>query len=278
MCDFCHEHGEGKKWYLNASNYAAELWNEAARASEAAVLAPLAAKPPAEGFATPAALQAVFDMAPRLSRWVERRQRQKVHWGQVVPLEDATQVLGMMDWVVRLPCTCRAVSIGDRDARYCLGIGLAPLEKAQKQFLAQILDPALSLDTPTVTEAQQLVSDLDRRGAVHSVWTFNSPYIGGLCNCDQDCLAVRAQTRTGRPVFFRAEYVAAVDADRCNGCRQCMSRCQFGAIGYSLTHERAAVNPAACYGCGVCRAACKHEAIALVGRESVPAAANRWIL
>ncbi len=25
MCDFCHKHGEGKKWYLEAKNYAEDL-------------------------------------------------------------------------------------------------------------------------------------------------------------------------------------------------------------------------------------------------------------
>lgn len=28
MCEFCKEHGEGKKWYLQAKNYRRELWNE----------------------------------------------------------------------------------------------------------------------------------------------------------------------------------------------------------------------------------------------------------
>jgi len=27
MCEFCTEHGEGKKWYLQAKNYSAELLN-----------------------------------------------------------------------------------------------------------------------------------------------------------------------------------------------------------------------------------------------------------
>ena len=28
MCQFCVEHGEGKKWYLQAKNYSEELINE----------------------------------------------------------------------------------------------------------------------------------------------------------------------------------------------------------------------------------------------------------
>jgi hypothetical protein len=173
-----------KKWYLAASNYASELFNSAARDSISAIMRPLGTTPRTEAFELSPAQLTMFRMAPRLTRWIVRRQRQKTHWGQVVPLEDAIQVLDMMDWVVRLPCACRSVTIGDRNARYCLGIGLAPLEEPVKQHLAQILDPALSLDTLTKEEALRLVGELDHAGAVHSVWTFSSPFIGGLCNCD----------------------------------------------------------------------------------------------
>lgn len=35
-------------------------------------------------------------------------------------------------------------------------------------------------------------------------------------------------------------------------------------------------DPRHCYGCGVCRAACRRQAIRLVDRRSVPAAAKPW--
>lgn len=31
MCEFCHKHGEGKKWYLNARNYADDLLSDLRR-------------------------------------------------------------------------------------------------------------------------------------------------------------------------------------------------------------------------------------------------------
>ncbi len=31
MCEFCQEHGEGRKWYLNAKNYAEDLLSDARR-------------------------------------------------------------------------------------------------------------------------------------------------------------------------------------------------------------------------------------------------------
>jgi len=31
MCEFCHKHGEGEKWYLQAKNYAEELLGDPKR-------------------------------------------------------------------------------------------------------------------------------------------------------------------------------------------------------------------------------------------------------
>ena len=117
----------------------------------------------------------------------------------------------------------------------------------------------------------------EQEGLCHSVWTFHAPFIGEVCNCDRsDCLAMRCTVTQGTPVMFRAEYVAQVDPEQCNGCRQCMRVCQFGAISFSISSRKAAIDQRRCYGCGICRAACPKNAIDLEERPSVPAAANLW--
>ena len=109
------------------------------------------------------------------------------------------------------------------------------------------------------------------------MWTFVTPFIGGICNCDRsDCMAMRAMMAHSLPVMFRAEYVAGVDPDLCNGCRRCMRVCQFGAIGYSAAQEKVVIDVRRCYGCGICRASCTQAAIALRERASVPLAATLW--
>ncbi len=111
----------------------------------------------------------------------------------------------------------------------------------------------------------------------HTVWTFYTPFIGGICNCDRsDCLAMRATVSHAISVMFRAEYVAEVDPDACVGCRECMRLCQFGAITYSASNKRAVIDQRWCYGCGICRAVCKKNAIRLQDRATSPVAANLW--
>ncbi len=277
MCEFCHRHGEGQKWYLNAANYAEELFNAAARRSATEVLSALSAAPPPPSQVT-SAQRFAWQHLHGLASWVARRHQQDVHWGQVVPLEDALQLVDMLDWAVRVPCTCRASTIGDRNARYCFGMGLAPVEEPVRRLWREALDPSLSVETLTREQAKDALTELDHRGAMHSVWTFKTPFIGGLCNCDRDCQAYRMQTMYKYQVMFRAEYVAQVDPDKCNGCRRCMEQCFFGAMTHSLTHKKCAVNALACYGCGVCRSVCHKDAISLVDRAAVPAAAGLWDL
>jgi ferredoxin len=87
-------------------------------------------------------------------------------------------------------------------------------------------------------EALAAFREHEREGLCHTVWTFVAPFIGGICNCDRsDCMAMKATVTHQFPVMFRAEYVAAVSPGLCNGCRQCMRVCQFGAIGYSAANE-----------------------------------------
>jgi len=275
MREFCHKHGEGKKWYLSTANYAEELFTEAARKSAIDVLSNLSPKPPT-GKRDPSSLEAVPKALLPLVHWVARRQQQDIHWGQVVPLEDAHALVDTLDWVVRLPCTCRADTIGDKNARFCFGIGVSALEEPWRQIMRDAIDPSLGVEKLTRDEAKAALADLDRRGAMHSVWTFKTPFIGGLCNCDRDCNALRAQMSWDFQVMFRAEYVARVDPDRCSGCRQCMQQCLFGAMTHSLARGKCDVNELACYGCGICRSACKREAISLAPRAEVPAAARLW--
>jgi ferredoxin len=192
------------------------------------------------------------------------------HYGQVVPLEDVEKIFEMVQGVVRLPCVCRRVTTGNMNARYCYGLTM------DKQLM-DALDDSFSLELLTNEEALESIRKLDKEGLVHSVWTFKTPFIGGLCNCDQDCMAYRmTHVRKDYPVMFRAEWVAEVSVDACNGCRLCMRQCQYGAIRYSSNNKKVVIDPTACYGCGVCRAVCKRDAITLSSRLNVKEVAGTW--
>jgi ferredoxin len=268
MCEFCAQHGEGKKWYLRMENYSSDLLDQDGRRDYMTEFL--------NGFErrVPPEIAQVERLArtPLAGpmRWFLTRAQKPNHFGQAVPIEDVERILGLVAGVIRLPCVCRKVTAGKPDARYCYGLTL-------DERLRDSLDDSLSLEILTPPQALDSLRKLDKEGLVHSVWTFKTPYIGGLCNCDHDCMAFRITHERGYfKNMFRAEYVAAVDLQACNGCRVCLRQCQFGAMRYSSADKKVTVDPRACYGCGVCRAACNHDAIALQPRALVPAAAAIW--
>jgi ferredoxin len=281
MCQFCHQHGEGKKWYLRAENYAEDLLSDLRRRRYVENF-----------FSDPEHLRrgmARLDDLERLPAFaravvtpmVVRRQK-KFHYGQVVPLEDIEQIFTFVNSVIRLPCICRQVSVGT-EQRYCYGVSMVPPdESAMGQIIRSIgadylTGPETSgLEALSKEEALRQLRELEHKSLCHTVWTFIAPFTAGICNCDHDCMALQATMGRNLPVMFRAEYVAEVNPALCGGCRKCLKACQFGAMSYGLARGKVAIDPRRCYGCGICRTGCAKDAITLHERAAVPAAANLW--
>ena len=56
-------------------------------------------------------------------------------------------------------------------------------------------------------------------------------------------------------------YLVYVDADRCDGCEECVIYCPVNVFDF---HDKASpVRPRNCLGCGTCMAVCKSDAIVI---------------
>ncbi len=291
MCEFCTEHGEGKKWYLQMKNYSDVLLHEELTSSQKGItnartryewgerffrwftLAGLGHTPQEvdeSGDAQPAS-EEPSRVQPSEDEIVARRKVE--HFGQVLPIEDVYTVIDMVDSITRMPCGCRFMTTGLADRRYCFGFGLDTLG-----ILGKYPDEAASLEVLEKDEAKRLFRKYDEEGLMHSIWTGVTPYVVGMCNCDRDCGAYRGYIEMrGAPHFFRAEYICRTDWDLCTGCKECMSQCQFGAMFYSSALSKVYIDPTRCFGCGVCRAACSYNAVMLLPRQEVPEAVNIWL-
>lgn len=284
MCEFCLKHGDGGKWYLQAKNYSDDLLSDARRRRFIEEFADPARV--AQEVASGAARAERLKRAPRLvqhlvSRLVTHKMKQ-VHFGQVVPIEEIEQIFDFTNTIVRVACICRRVTLG-AEKRYCYGVSLAPNGGRLAEILRGLPESPVAgpdgahAEPLTKAEALEAFRAHEREGLCHTVWTFHTPFIGGVCNCDRtDCMAMRSTITNGTQVMFRAEHVAAISPDRCSGCRECMRLCQFGALAYSPSSRKVGVDQRWCYGCGVCRAVCKQDAIRLTPRAESPAAANLW--
>lgn len=282
MCEFCLKHGEGKKWYLEARNYGEDLLSDAKRLK---VFQRFAEKPvpSAKDFNRQMEeLERAPSFIRRMIRWKTVRTMKKLHYGQIVPVEDVERIFDFVNSIVRISCICRRIMLG-QERRYCYGISMGPnggkLSEIFRDLGPSFLNGPDSKGTEVVSKEEALSSfrEHEKEGLCHSVWTFRTPFIGGICNCDRpDCLAMQMTVTRGVPVMFRAEYVSETELDSCDGCRQCMRVCQFGAIGYAAAQKKCHIDPRRCYGCGICRSVCKKDAIHLRDRAQVPAAAGVW--
>ncbi|MDA8165668.1 MAG: 4Fe-4S binding protein, partial [Desulfobacteraceae bacterium] len=127
------------------------------------------------------------------------------------------------------------------------------------------------LERLSAAEAIAMLRRLDTEGMTHSVWTFNTPFIGALCNCDQNCMAYRFQHRLGLGrAMWKGESAAAIEEGACSGCRECLRRCYYGAIRYDGRRNVCRVVPERCWGCGLCRTVCENGAIRLLDRNGLP--------
>jgi NAD-dependent dihydropyrimidine dehydrogenase PreA subunit len=290
MCEFCIQHGEGKKWYFAMKNYSDELLHERLSAEQREATGSETReewlgrfmeyfeKPAITGVPVPIMdlLRAVNPAelrGPSASSDELLKNRKLCHFAQVLPIEDAEKVIDMVDSITRVPCGCRFLTTGKTDKRYCFGQGKAP-----QGLMPMVPDRASSLETLDKEEAKRIIREFDSEGLIHTLWTGVTPYIFGLCNCDRDCLAYRMYIeQRGMPSFFRAEYVARVDPEACSGCKDCYKQCQFGSLFYSSALGKVYIDPSRCFGCGLCRAACPTGAIELIPREQDATAAGIWL-
>ena len=276
MCEFCHEHGEGKKWYLQAKNYSEDLLSDLARRNHIANF-----------FSHPevipniiAQLEKADQSADLLRDVLTPDMLKKTHFGQVLPIEDIERIFGFVTSVVRMACYCRQ-SVTGPEQRYCYSLSMAPqggeFIKIIREIDASYLTGPDTAGLETLSKEETLASlrEHEQEGMCHTVWLYTAPFIGSICNCDADCAAFRLSTY-GTQTLFRAEYVAQVAPELCNDCRECTRICPFGAVRHSAALQKVLIDPRQCYGCGICRAICARDAITLYERTTIPVAANIW--
>ena len=279
MCDWCQQHRDGKKWYLNIKNYSKEFLKDKAvvEAANAFFQNIESATDMGPGKADLLNLKNDDQFSESVAAKKQAISTLTPHRGQVVPLEDVRKIIKLAGPIAKVACVCRRAFRASFEEKTCIPVGPVFLEYAKEW-------PDYTrggIDYISKEEAVELMEGFNEKGYVHTFWRdFRSPAVVGFCNCEfPTCGALRARRFMGSWYNFfirKAEYVAMHDYDKCTGCGSCVQRCQFSAITYSPYLEKAIFDMKKCAGCGLCRTVCEQGAIKLVPRSEVPAVRELW--
>lgn len=273
MCDWCIKHGDGKIWYKNALNYARKMYKSrkgsgGSDESHDIIMSNLREY-----------TSHYHDVDwPTVKKKADEFY-QAAHFGQVIPLQDAKAILSSIAYPIgKMSCVCLRRHRGmegveDKERTHvCIGIGVGMYK--WERFPEMYKGNVEFIDEK---EACKMLDDVNKKGLVHSIWTFGTPYLGGLCNCEYPiCLGIRNRLDYNIGILIKGEYVSEIDPNKCNGCKRCMTRCQFGAIKYSPAMEKCYISGFFCFGCGLCETICPQKAIELILRSKIPGLANVW--
>lgn len=278
------KHGIGKKWYMNAKNYLAnevgdeeDLKNyltEQWKYFETVFIRKIAGLS-SKGLG----YKLQMPIIGKIFRWAVERMihgairhpypiRADGHIGQVIPLEDAKIIMANLaaEPIIENYCMCRMMQ---RNVKYqcCINFGvLSGVIEKLPRFLPK--DRAYKISRE---EAIERLEEHNKNGLVATVWYQPVPHINAICSCESpECGALRLRNDFDLMIMSKAEYIINLNQDNCQGCKLCVSMCQWNAIRYIPSIKRVIIDYNKCFGCGVCRHACKHDALNLIPRQEYP--------
>ena len=190
---------------------------------------------------------------------------------EILPHEDPREIVRVQPLVTVVSCSCRKHKkmIGTPCRKSDSDANCLQFAKSAEYSLSRGHGRRISVD-----EAIAIVDKNEEEGLVHQ-WMNHSkieaaqPY--ALCSCCRCCCTVwhAADIRQvpNDEVFAKSRYEARVETELCNGCQDCIDRCQFDAIEMQKVEGskrmKAVVDPDKCWGCGVCAIVCQPQALRL---------------
>ncbi len=194
---------------------------------------------------------------------------------EIRPFESASEIVGSASsWgVVECICRTQKALVGDpcehpRDV--CM-----VLSESSGTF-----DHNPGIQALTQAEAMATLTRAADAGLVHSV-SNNQKGLWYICNCCTcSCGILRGMAEMGiANVVASSAFVNQVDEQLCQGCGDCLKKCQFNALSLDGTIT---VNEHRCVGCGVCVLVCPDDALGLILRPDgdflqPPVTASDWL-
>ncbi|MHA1144549.1 MAG: ATP-binding protein [Candidatus Helarchaeota archaeon] len=266
MCEFCQKHGgSAKRWYLNPSNFREDLLEDKGRIKVLKDICGWGIDYYID-YASRMMSKTTWPVFGSVIRKIGNLMAPSRHSGQVIPIEEALQLLPLADNFVALECACCRLVSGERKP-VCINFG--PI----KHYF-ETLKPSERMETLTLDEARARLKEHDEQGMIHQVLVAKMPYPIVICNCNlKYCTAFKQRLNWNvERAVLKSHHVIQIDQNKCDGCSDlkqpaCVSRCQVNALIHDKENEKIIIKTERCFGCGVCRIACPTRALTLTERE-----------
>ncbi len=166
MCQFCVEHGEGKRWYLEASNYALDLNSDLARRDYVVDFISGFEQMRSRAVTAGNVLGKLPRPIAQLGKDAITRHQQANHFGQPLSLEDCEQVLDIASSITVIPCICRLHEPGRTAEEVCVLVTSSPVDSVLEEGFSDY-DAGPDLDdfhTLSKSQAMELLRDCEDQG------------------------------------------------------------------------------------------------------------------
>ena len=175
----------------------------------------------------------------------------------VLPYEQAEELVRTQERFAVAPCICRREHTMegkgcDRPEETCLIFG-----STADYYLRNGLGREIDLE-----ETLEILNSAEEAGFV--LQPSNAQRAVNICLCcGCGCQVLKNIKRHPKPAsLVSSPFAAAVNLDTCEGCGDCVDRCQMGAL--ELDGNTIALDVDRCIGCGLCVPTCPTESLALV--------------
>ena len=267
MCEYCVQHStKGKKWYLNARNYAKEL---AGSEFVKQFVSSYFSRDITPNLSNKSPSKTIYEEEFFAEKQKVDHYYQKYLHHQVITTEEVFSLLDIASKqtdederaVVLLPCICRYREYGSDPGLHCLGIAFT--DDYTRRFPKYLGGGHQYVSSMTArTKLEEMIA---KEKIVHAVSALGVPYIGLLCNCDMKVCGPyqsRQKFNISSP-FYKGHYRATVDTQKCVGCGTCEEECPFEVPTVNQETSLSEINQNSCFGCGICLDQCPEGAISL---------------
>ena len=186
----------------------------------------------------------------------------------VLPHENMKAIIEAAEKISTVSCSCRVrmEAVGEPHCAYSHDMNCLQFGRSAEYSAGRGHGRAL-----TTAEALEILEETEDDGLVHEWPNVDVTASNTMCSCCDDCcMNLVPLKRYDIPMtnyYAKSRFQPTNDLDVCDGCQDCIERCQFDALTMGKVEGskklKALVDEEACVGCAVCVLVCEPASLVM---------------